>query len=68
MNKYLAIAFALSTPAAFAQGTYPEKPVKIVVGFPAGGPTDIVARLFAERAGGALHQPFVVDNKPGAIR
>ena len=57
--------------AAFASGlalaqAYPDKPVKIVVGFPAGGPTDIVARLFGEHAGAALHQSFVIDNKPGA--
>jgi tripartite-type tricarboxylate transporter receptor subunit TctC len=50
---------------AAAQG-YPERPVKIVVGFPPGGPTDVVARLFAERAGQSLRQAFVVENKPGA--
>ena len=67
MTKHLAFAAALMSAAtALAQGTYPDKPVKLVVGFPAGGPTDIVARLFAERTGASLHQPFVVDNKPGA--
>ena len=55
----------LASSAAFAQ-PYPDRPVKIIVGFPAGGPTDIVARLFAERAGGDLKQAFVVENKPGA--
>ena len=51
--------------AAFAQ-SYPDRPVKIVAGFPPAGPTDIVARLFAERAGNDLKQAFVVENKPGA--
>ena len=52
---------------AFAQApAYPDRPVKIVVGFPAGGPSDIVARLFAERAGLAMKQAFVVEDKPGA--
>jgi tripartite-type tricarboxylate transporter receptor subunit TctC len=45
---------------------YPDRSVKIVVGFPAGGPTDIVARLFAERAGADMKQAFVVENRPGA--
>jgi tripartite-type tricarboxylate transporter receptor subunit TctC len=52
-------------PAALAQ-TYPDKPIKLIVGFPAGGPTDIVARMFGEFAARDLHQPFVVENKAGA--
>jgi tripartite-type tricarboxylate transporter receptor subunit TctC len=59
-------ALMAAAVCAFGQGSYPEKPVKVIVGFPAGGPTDIVARLFAERAGHDLRQPFVIDNRPGA--
>jgi tripartite-type tricarboxylate transporter receptor subunit TctC len=63
--KGLLLLLVLASSATLAQ-TYPDHPVKIVVGFPAGGPTDIVARLFAERAGGDLKQTFVVENRPGA--
>lgn len=58
-------AFALGGQPALAQ-TYPLRPVRIVVGFSAGGPTDVVARAFADHASRVLGQPFIVDNKPGA--
>ena len=63
----LAVSMGLcaALPAA-AQTPWPTKPVRILVGFSAGGPTDAVARAFAEHAARALGQPFVVDNKPGA--
>lgn len=50
---------------ALAQ-SWPGKPVRLVVGFAAGGPTDVVARAFADHASRTLGQPFLVDNKPGA--
>ena len=51
---------------AFAQSVFPNKPVKLLVGFPAGGPLDAHARLLADRLGQLLGQPVIVDYKAGA--
>jgi len=59
------LLLALAIPVAHSQ-TYPSRPVKLIVPFPAGSATDHVARLTGSELQAALGQPFVVENKPGA--
>ena len=56
----------LCAGSASAETTYPTKPVRILVGASAGGGTDIVARMLAEKFGVAFKEAFVVENRPGA--
>jgi tripartite-type tricarboxylate transporter receptor subunit TctC len=60
------LTLAALSGSAFAQAPFPSKPVKIIVGFPAGGPLDAHARLLADRLGQLLGQPIIVDYKAGA--
>ena len=56
---------ALAVPPASAAG-YPDHPVKIIVPFAAGGPTDVMARLLAQKLSDKLGQQFYIENLPGA--
>ncbi len=49
-----------------AQGSWPNRPLKMIVPFPSGGTADVLARLMAQRLADAIGQPIIVDNKPGA--
>jgi tripartite-type tricarboxylate transporter receptor subunit TctC len=70
-RRHIAVLLALAgavTISAFAANAddYPSRPVKIIVPFGAGGPTDVYARAIGEELRKSLHQPFVMENRPGA--
>lgn len=64
LMHWVAIAIAAVALPALAQ--YPEKPIRVLVGFPAGGATDVVARIVAAHMSGSLGQQVVVENRTGA--
>jgi tripartite-type tricarboxylate transporter receptor subunit TctC len=67
IGRVLCVAIAaLAAANAVAQGAYPNKPVRIVVPFPAGGTTDLLARSAAQKLSEAWSQQVIVDNRPGA--
>lgn len=61
----IAAAFTLTAGAAGAQA-WPSQPIKIIVGYPAGGASDVAARLVGQKMAERLGQPVVIDNRPGA--
>ncbi|MEY3779717.1 MAG: hypothetical protein RL103_1925 [Pseudomonadota bacterium] len=63
---FIASVTALASGAAFAQASYPSKPIKVVVPFPAGSTTDIIARAIADKMSQSMGQPLVIDNRGGA--
>jgi tripartite-type tricarboxylate transporter receptor subunit TctC len=65
MQFLLAAALAIASAAALAQ-PYPNRSVRIMVGASAGGGTDIIARVLADKFADSMKQPFVVENRPGA--
>jgi tripartite-type tricarboxylate transporter receptor subunit TctC len=70
MRRRHLIQLAAATLAAASMGAqaqaFPAKPIRLVIAFPAGGPTDITMRQLADNAGKILGQPVVVENRPGA--
>lgn len=61
-----AVGLSVASVAAFAQSAYPNRPIRLVLPYPPGGGTDIVARLLSQKMSQSMGQPVIVDNKPGA--
>ena len=66
MLRVLVLALVLLLPLAAGAETWPAKPIRIVVPFPAGGPTDTLSRFLGQWLSQSLGQQVIVDNRPGA--
>jgi tripartite-type tricarboxylate transporter receptor subunit TctC len=66
LARLAVVALGLIAPGACCAQSYPNKPVKLIVPFAAGGPIDVMGRLIAQRLSSELGQQVVVDNRPGA--
>jgi tripartite-type tricarboxylate transporter receptor subunit TctC len=64
--KKIVVAFAIALLPSLALAQYPSKPVRVVIHFPAGGSTDLVARVLSQALTESMGQPFVVENRTGA--
>ncbi len=65
MFKGIAVALLATVVSAPALAAWPEKPIKVFVGYAPGGSTDVVARMIAPKLGEKLGQPIIIENKPG---
>ena len=66
-RRWLRLSAGRADRSAFAQ-TYPNRPIRLIVGFPPGGAVDLIARIYGQGLSVRLGQPVVVENKPGAGR
>ena len=67
LRRFLAgLAAALTISFAAPAAEYPARPVTIIVAFTPGGPSDVLARILGKRLQDILHQPFIIENRPGA--
>ena len=64
--RWVGLGMALASTIALAQSDFPAKPIKFVVGYSVGGPTDVIARIVGIDLANTLGQPVLIDNKLGA--
>jgi len=66
LRRIIALLSMFAASLASAQGSYPDKPIRVIVGFPAGTTGDVIIRMMAPKLGEGLGQAIIVENRPGA--